>query len=188
MNLSSLFRILFIMSVKANTKYPNFDNWKKAILLMEFDINNKIDLIERENCISKIILYFIKINKESKIKKDLLTAEEIKVLSSISVESSSIGNYIPISKYLDFNNIQEDNNIKNNVMKDENVGSPFSSSSNNSESENSLISNENEENINDKNEDSYITVLFKSLDEETDLCYNIQKNLNTFNLDLDLNK
>ena len=70
MNLSSLFRILFIMSVKANTKYPNFDNWKKAILLMEFDINNKIDLIERENYISKIILYFIKINKESKIEKE----------------------------------------------------------------------------------------------------------------------
>ena len=42
--------------------------------------------------------------------------------------------------------------------------------------------------MNDKTEDSNINGLFKSLDEETDLCYNIQKNLNTFNLDLDLNK
>ena len=59
-------------------------------------------------------------------------------------------------------------------MEDENVGSPFSSSSNNSENENSLSSNENEENINDKAEDSNINGLFKSLDEETELCYNFK--------------
>ena len=91
-----------ILNNKLNTKYPNFDNWKNAILSTEFDINNKTDIIERENYISKIILYFIKLNKKNKNKKDLLTLDEIKALTSISVEGSSKGSYIPISKYLDF--------------------------------------------------------------------------------------
>ena len=42
--------------------------------------------------------------------------------------------------------------------------------------------------MNDKVDNLNETGLLNSLDEETDLCYNIQKILNTFNLDLDLNK
>ena len=42
--------------------------------------------------------------------------------------------------------------------------------------------------MNDKDENLNDTGLLYSLDEETDFCYNIQKILNTFNLDLDLNK
>ena len=65
-----------------------------------------------EKIIFLIILYFICLNKENKNKKDLLTLDEIKALTSISVEGSSNGSYFPISKYLDFNNKEENENIK----------------------------------------------------------------------------
>ena len=78
--------------------------------------------------------------------------------------------------------------IKNNDIEDSKIGSPFSYSSNNSESENSIRLNENEESVNKKDEDSIATGLIYSLDDETDLCYDIQKDSNSFNLDLDLNK
>lgn len=44
-------------------------------------------------------------NKENKNKSrnDLLSLEEIKTLSSIIIEGSSNGSYIPISKYLELN-------------------------------------------------------------------------------------
>ena len=80
-----------ILNNKLNTKYPNFDNWNNAILSTEFDINNKTDIIERENYISKIILYFIKLNKTNKNKKDLLTLDEIKALTSTRLKALVMG-------------------------------------------------------------------------------------------------
>ena len=67
-----------------------------------------------EKIIFLIILYFICLNNENKNKnkKDLLTLDEIKALTSISVEGSSNVSYFPISKYLDFNNKEENENIK----------------------------------------------------------------------------
>ena len=50
-----------ILNNKLSTKYPNLDNWKNTILSTEIDINNKNDIIERENYISyNFIFYFIK--------------------------------------------------------------------------------------------------------------------------------
>ena len=74
-----------ILNNKLNAKYPNFENWKNSILSIENAINNKIDIIERENYTSKIIMYFKKLNKENKNKKDLLSLDEIKTLTSIFV-------------------------------------------------------------------------------------------------------
>ena len=54
-------------------------------------IEVKIDIIERENYISKIILYFIKLNKEKKYKKDSLPLDEIKVLNSILLKALVLG-------------------------------------------------------------------------------------------------
>ena len=45
-----------ILNNKLKCKYPNYDNWKNAILSNEIDINNQNDIIERKNYISKIIL------------------------------------------------------------------------------------------------------------------------------------
>ena len=44
-------------------------------------------------------MYFIKLNQENKNKKDLLTLDEIKTLTSIFVEGSSNGSYKLISNY-----------------------------------------------------------------------------------------
>ena len=71
----------------------------------------------KEKIIFLLILYFICLNKENKNKKDLLTLDEIKALTSISVEGSSNVSYFPISKYLDFNNKEENENIKILIMK-----------------------------------------------------------------------
>ena len=174
-----------ILNSKLNTKYPNFDNWKNAILSTEIDVNNKNDIIERENFISKLILFFIKMNKDNKLKKDLLTLEEIKALTSISIEGSSIGSYIPISKFFDFNNNEENEIIINNDNNEEKFGGASSSSSNNSESENSLNLDDGESIVNENDVNLNNTSLLNSLDEETDLCYNIQQILNAFSLDLD---
>ena len=48
-----------ILNKKLSTKYPNLDNWKNTILSTEIDINNKNDIIERENYISYNFIFFM---------------------------------------------------------------------------------------------------------------------------------
>ena len=99
---------------------------------------------ENYNYNSKIILQFIKFNKDNNNKKYLLTLDEIKALSSIYVEDSS--NYISLWKYFDSRNIEEIEHLNN---EDEEVGGTISISSNDNEREKFFNLNEDEKSMND---------------------------------------
>ena len=94
-----------LLNSKFNTKFPSFEKWRYALINTELEINNKTEILERFDYVSKIMLFFIKWSKENKVNKTLLNNEDIKKLFSIVKPDSSIGNIVGLSNFfLSFHN------------------------------------------------------------------------------------
>ena len=173
-----------LLNSKLKSKYPTFINWKNAIFEIEKEVNNKTEIIERTNYISKLLLYYIDWSSKNKNNISLLTKNDIKKINSILFEGANIGGLIPISKFFNINIDKNENEIKNNNIINEDNNNIFysdeDSEDHNSDSEDS--DDGGEENI-EKNDDNINYEIFDNLSEDKDLCYNLQKFVNIYNLD-----
>ena len=115
---------------------------------------------------------------------DLLSLEEIKKLSSIILEGYSNGSYIPISKFLELNDLETNENINSTNKEDQISEKSYTSFESENELDNSENISEDDAHNNSKDKEIRNTGLLSSLDEENDLFYNIQKTLNSLNLNI----
>ena len=172
-----------LLNSKFQTKYPTFESWKKAIFSVENDINKKTDYIERVNFGSQIILYFLKWNAENKNNKDLLKYEDIKIMNTFIKPDSNIGNCISFSEFYDLDFLNIDDN-KDGTIQSDNGEDDILDSLSSSEDDGELNIENDENSISESNDNiPEIKNLFKHISNENDLCYNVQKLINTINLE-----
>ena len=109
--------------------------------------------------------------------KYLLNDNDIKLLNSLAIPGSNLGNYIPLSEF--FNNYEYYDNEDNDSSKDKDYDY---------ENEYSLdSSSSSEENINDMSQESDDNNsnninIFDKLGEEKDLSYNLTKFINIYDI------
>ena len=99
---------------------------------------------------------------------------------------SNIGNYISFSEFydLDFLNIKEKDDIKDGINQPENGEDNNLDSLSSSEDDGELNIENDEKSISESNDNiPEIKNLFKHISNENDLCYNVQKLINTINLE-----
>ena len=106
---------------------------------------------------------------------DLLSLEEIKKLSSIILEGYSNGSYIPISKFLELNDLEMNENINSTNKEDQISEKCYTSFESENELDNSENISEDDAHNNSKDKDIRNTGLLSSLGKENNLYYNIQK-------------
>ena len=106
------------------------------------EINNPIN---RKNITSNIMIHFVtNIRNKELDSKYLLNDNDIRILNSLAIPGSNLGNYIPLSEF--FNNREYDDNEGNDSSKDKNYDN---------ESDNSLdSSSSSEENMNEMSQES----------------------------------
>ena len=172
-----------ILNSHFNNKFPTFEKWKYALINTEKEINSKLNLVERSDYVTKILLYFIKKNKDKKISNDLLTLEDITKLSSLMKPESSIGNIIPLSGFIDDNFsklvIKEEIKIESDIKNVDNKNAENSNFENDNSSEIECDS----DSIDDKNDNNSYENLYNKLSKDDDLSFNIQQLLNNLKLD-----
>ena len=139
------------------------------------EINNPIN---RKNITSNIMIHFVTNIRNNELdSKYLLNDNDIRILNSLAIQGSNLGNYLPLSEF--FNIPEYDDNEDNDSSKDKNYDN---------ESDNSLdSSSSSEENMNemsqesDDNKSNDINILDK-LEEEKDLSYNLTKFINIYDI------
>ena len=172
-----------LLNAHLNSKYPVFDNWKHAILKVEEAVNNNMKEYDRSDYISRLFLYFIAWNNKNKSNIDLLNSDDIKKLNTILIPGSNIGNLIPFSEFFNLkvnllNNNKEGENLIDKYENSafcEKCSSDISSDSSDEQESNDDISSEQKEDNNEYN-------LFNNFAKNKDLCYNVQKYVNSYNL------
>ena len=102
-----------ILNSHLNSKYPLFDEWRKAILTTEEKVNLNFEENKRVNYISKIFIFYIILVKSEKFKLELLNEDDILRLNSIILPCSNISNILTISQILQTNTYVENQNDDN---------------------------------------------------------------------------
>ena len=151
------------------------------MLELENEFNNKTDIVKRSNYISNLLLYFIDWGYKNKNTLSLLNINDIKKINTILLEGSNNSGIIPLSKFFNIeDSFKEDFNLKinddilyNNIL--------LNNSENNIDVSNEINSESNEESEEVIDIANNIFIL-DQLNENKDLCFNIQKCINTFDL------
>ena len=100
------------------------------------------------------------------------------------MEGYSNGSYIPISKFLELNDLEVNENINSTNKEDQISEKSYTSFESENQLDNSENISEDDDHNNSKDKEIRNTGLLSSLDEENDLFYNIQKMLNSLNLNI----
>ena len=161
-----------------NTKYPLFNDWKKALLFTAKKMNEENNPINRKNITSNILIHFVTNIRNNELdSKYLLNDNDIKILNSLSIPGSNLGNYIPLSEF--FNNHEYDVIENNDSSKDKNYDNESENSFDSSSSSENNMNDTNQESDNNKPNNKNI---FYKLEEEKDLSYNLTKFINIYDI------
>ena len=157
------------------SKYPTFENWRAALLKVEDSVNNIPNVISRYDYTTKILLYYIKMEKETKNSIDILPLNDIYRLNSLIFPETNLSNLFTVSKYFnidicedDINEIMELNDDINSISSEE--------------SDNEYENIENKENLDIESIDNLN--LFQRINEKKDFSFNIEKYVNSLDFNM----
>ena len=151
-------------------------------LELENEFNNKNDIVKRSNYISNLLLYFIDWGNKNKKTLSLLNINDIKKINTLLLEGSNISGIIPLSKFFNIEDSfkeefilnNNDDILYNNIL--------LNNSENDIDESNEINSESNEESEEVIDNDNNIFIM-DQLNENKDLCFNIQKCIKTFDLE-----